>query len=245
MSEIIKTEAVVLNKIDYRDTSVIASLYTEDLGKISAIVKGARSTKSKIGRIVDPLNHLRLIIYKKETRDVQLVSDAEIISHLARLKENLLALKYSYAIIELVHKLTPVEEQNKKIFRGIVRILSLLEKGDEKPQILFGKFFLFLMKETGYEIQIEKCSVCARLDLKNMMNGFNWDTGILCAECKEEKIDNYRIKPELFDYLNCLKSNKLVPAVSDSAINDANNFFETYLKFHVPDFKEIQTFKSF
>jgi recombinational DNA repair protein (RecF pathway) len=101
------------------------------------------------------------------------------------------------------------------------------------------------MKETGYEIQIEKCSVCARLDLKNMMNGFNWDTGILCAECKEEKIDNYRIKPELFDYLNCLKSNKLVPAVSDSAINDANNFFETYLKFHVPDFKEIQTFKSF
>jgi len=32
MSEIVKTEAVVLNKIDYRDTSVIASLYTEEFG---------------------------------------------------------------------------------------------------------------------------------------------------------------------------------------------------------------------
>jgi hypothetical protein len=31
MSEIVKTEAVVLNKIDYRDTSVIASLYTEEV----------------------------------------------------------------------------------------------------------------------------------------------------------------------------------------------------------------------
>ena len=191
MSDIIKTEAVVLNKIDYRDTSVIASLYTEELGKISAIVKGGRSAKSKIGRIVDPLNHLQIILYKKETRDVQLISDAEIISHFARLKENLSALKYSYVIIELVQKLTPVDEQNKKTFKGIVRILSLLEKCEERPELLFGKFFIFLMKETGYEIQLEKCSVCGRSDLKNMMNGFNWDTGILCVNCKKEKVDNY------------------------------------------------------
>jgi DNA repair protein RecO (recombination protein O) len=245
MSEIIKTEAVVLNKIDYRDTSVIASLYTEDFGKISVIVKGGRSSKSKTGRIVDPLNHLQIILYKKETRDIQLLSDAEIISHFARLKENLSALKYSYAVIELVHKLTPVDEQNKKTFKGILRILSLLEKGEEKPEVLFGKFFLFLMKETGYEIQLEKCSVCGRSALNNMVCGFNWDTGILCVNCKEEKVDNYRIKPELFDYLNCLKTSKLTPAVSDSIINDANEFFETYLKFHVPGFKEIQSFKSF
>jgi DNA repair protein RecO (recombination protein O) len=245
MSEIVKTEAVVLNKIDYRDTSVIASLYTEDFGKISAIIKGGRSTKSKIGRIVDPLNHLRIILYKKETREVQLLSDAEIISHFTRLKENLAALKYSYAVIELVHKLTPVDEQNKKTFKGIVRILSLLEKGEEKPEILFGKFFIFLMKETGYEIQLEKCSVCGRTALKNMTIGFNWDTGILCVNCKGEKIDNYSMKVELFDYLNCLKSHKLAPAFSDSVISDANKFFETYLKFHVPGFKELQSFKSF
>jgi DNA repair protein RecO (recombination protein O) len=148
-------------------------------------------------------------------------------------------------VIELVHKLTPVDEQNKKTFKGIVRILSLLEKGEEKPEVLFGRFFIFLMKETGYEIQLEKCSVCARSDLKNMMLGFNWDTGILCVNCKEEKVDNYRINPELFDYLDCLKNNRLVPTSTDPIINDAIKFFETYLKIHVPDFKEIQSFKSF
>ena len=160
MSEIIKTEAVVLNKIDYRDTSVIASLDTEDLGRISAILKGGRSPKSKTGRIVDPLNHLQIIIYKKDTRELQLLSDAEIISHFSKLKENLSALKYSYAVIELVQKLTAVDQQNKKTFKGIVRILSLLEKGEEKPEVLFGRFFIFLMKETGYDIQLQKCSIC-------------------------------------------------------------------------------------
>ena len=92
---------------------------------------------------------------------------------------------------------------------------------------------------------MQKCSVCGRTDFNNMTLGFNWDSGILCVNCKEKKVDNYRINPELFDYLNCLKSNRLVPASTESIIIDANKFFETYLKFHVPDFKEIQSFKSF
>ena len=245
MSEIIKTEAIVLSKLDYRDTSKIANLFTEDFGKISVIVKGGRSNKSRMGRIVDPLNHLQIIIYKKESRDVQLLSEAEIISHFSKLKENLSALKYSYAVIELVYKLASDFEQNKKTFSGIVRILSLLEKGDEKPDVLFGRFFIFLMKETGYEIQLSKCSVCGRTDLKNMILGFNWDSGMLCVNCREEKVENFRINPELFDYLNCLKYNRFIPEMSNTINNYVNKFFESYLQFHVPGFKEIQSLKSF
>ena len=47
MSEILKTEAVVLSKMNYSDTSIIASLFTEESGKISAIIKGARTAKSR------------------------------------------------------------------------------------------------------------------------------------------------------------------------------------------------------
>ena len=39
MSEIIKTGAVVLSKLDYGDSSVIVSLYTKEKGKLSAILK--------------------------------------------------------------------------------------------------------------------------------------------------------------------------------------------------------------
>ena len=52
MSEIIKTEAVVLSKMNYGDSSNIASLFTEDLGKISVIIKGARTVKSKYGKML-------------------------------------------------------------------------------------------------------------------------------------------------------------------------------------------------
>jgi DNA repair protein RecO (recombination protein O) len=245
MSEIIKTEAVVLSKINYGDSSIISSLYSKNSGKMSVIVKGGRSSKSKIGMMVDPLNHLEIIFYKKESRDVQLLSGAEIISHFHHLKEDLDRLKYSYAVIELVKKLSPENEPNKKIFDGLVRILSLFDSSNEKPEILFGRFFLFFVEEVGYELQLFKCSVCGKVDLKNKILGYNYDKGLLCEDCKTENINNYEINPELFDYVLCLKTNKSIQSVNIFTIKNANNFFENYLKFHITGFKGIQSFKAF
>jgi len=245
MSEIIKTEAVVLSKINYGDSSIIASIYSKDSGKMSVIIKGGRSPKSKIGMMVDPLNHLEIVFYKKESRDVQLLSGAEIISHFHHLKEDLERLKYSYAVIELVKKLSPENEPNIKIFKGIVRILSLFDSSNESPEILFGRFFLFLIEEVGYQLQLFKCSSCGKDDLRNKILGYNYDRGLLCEECRIENINNYEISSELFDYLYCLKTNKSIQSVNDSTIKNANNFFETYLKFHISDFKGIQSFTAF
>lgn len=97
MSEIIKTEAIVLNKIKYGDTSMIATLYTKDFGKLSGIIKGGRSSKSKIGSAVDQLNHLEIILYKKDTREVQLISNASIISHFPGIKNEFKKLQYALA----------------------------------------------------------------------------------------------------------------------------------------------------
>ena len=245
MSEIIKTEAVVLSKINYGDSSIIASVYTKDSGKMSVIIKGGRSPKSKMGMIFDPLNHLEIVFYNKESRDVQLVSGAEIISHFHHLKEDLEKLKYSYAIIELVKNLSPESEFNLKIFKGIVRILSLFDSSDERPEILFGRFFLFFIEEVGYELQLFKCSVCGKDDLKNKILGYNYDRGLLCEDCKTEIINNYEINSELFDYFDCLKTNNSIQSVENNTIKSANNFFENYLKFHISNFKGIQSLKAF
>jgi len=245
MSEIIKTEVVVLSKINYGDSSIIASLYSKDSGKMSVILKGGRSPKSKMGMMVDPLNHLEIVFYKKESRDVQILSGAEIISHFHHLKEDLEGLRYSYAVIELVKNLSPENEPNLKIFKGIVRILSLFDSSNESPEILFGRFFLFFIEEVGYQMQLFKCTLCGKDELKNKILGYNYDRGLLCENCKTENINNLEINPELFDYLLCLKTNKSIQSVDNYTIKRANNFFENYLKFHINDFKGIQSFKAF
>ena len=244
MSEIIKTEAVVLRKSNYGDSSSILSLYTFEFGKISAIIKGGRNPKSKMGMIADPPNHIEIILYKKDTREVQFLSGAEILAHFPQLKENLDSLKFAYAVVELVQKLTPEDEPNKRIFNGLIRILSLFNSSDEKPEIIFGRFMLFFIDELGYGIHLYKCSICESTELNNKELGYNLERGLLCENCKREHIDNFKINMELFNYLLCLKTNKRIE-IRESTIRNANDFFELYLKYHIPDFKGLQSLKSY
>jgi DNA repair protein RecO (recombination protein O) len=81
MSEIVKTEAIVLSKMNYGDSSSIASLLTEDLGKISVIVKGARSPKSKYGKIVDPIELFISCSLQKGIRELQLFQELILSEH--------------------------------------------------------------------------------------------------------------------------------------------------------------------
>jgi len=244
MSEIVKTEAIVLSKMNYGDSSSIASLFTEHLGKISVIVKGARSPKSKYGKIVDPFNYLAVVLYKKESREIQLLSQADIVEHYPNIKNDLNKLGYAYGVVELVKNLLADHEVNKKIFRGTLKILSRLNSGEEKSEITFGRFFMFLLKETGYEIQLDSCSLCG----KQKFDGdvfYNFEKGLICGECKNTVVDNYDINLELLRYLNCLKTNESAETFSNLIFRKAIAFMENHLKYHVPDFKGISSLKLF
>lgn len=242
MSEIIKTDAIVLSKMNFGDTSSIASLFTEDLGKISVIIKGARSPKSKYGKIVDPINYLSVVLYKKESREIQLLSNADIIEHFTDIKNDLKKLGYAYAVVELVKNLLAEHEVNKKIFKGIIKILKKLNSGDEKEEVIFGRFFFFFLKESGYEIQVNNCAICGKENFEYRVY-YSREKGFICNECSKSVIDIYDINLELLKYLICLKSNESVNNFSNLIALKAITFMENHLKYHVPDFKGLTSLK--
>lgn len=244
MSEIIKTEAVILSKMNYGDTSNIISVYTKDYGKLSVIIKGARSSKSKSGLIADPPNHVQIVIYKKDTRDIQILSSIDMISYFPKMKEDIGRLRFSFAIIELVKKLTPENETNLRLFNGLSRILSLIDSSDENPKILFGRFFLFFLKEIGYEVQLGKCASCGRNDLTEENLGYNFELGVICGNCSGKNRIDFTLSQELFNYLLCLNYNKSAEIYKEFTFDKAIIFMERYLKFHVPDFNGIQAFQT-
>lgn len=245
MSEIIKTDAVVLFKLNYGDTSSIVSLFTESEGKISAILKGSRSPKSKIGRVVDPLNYIQIILYKKVTREIQILSNADLISYFPKIKQDLESTKYSFAIIELVNNLTLEGDHNRKLFKGLVKILNLIEQRNEHPAILFGRFFIFFLSELGYELAVDHCGICGNNLTADSVSAYNQHAGFICSDCYKSHSDNEFISAELFNYLSCLKFNKKLNAFNQTTIDNLILFLERYLKFHVQDFKELISLKLY
>jgi DNA repair protein RecO (recombination protein O) len=245
MSEIIKTEAVVLQRIKYGDTSIIVTLFTKDYGKLTAIVKGGRNPKSKLGLIVDTFNYLQIVFYKKDSREIQLISSADIISHFPNLKSDLDYLRYAQAVMELVKNLSVEHEVNLKLFNGVVRIFSLMDEAKELAAILFARFFMFFLSELGYQLQLGQCSSCGKKELSKSELSYNYELGIFCSDCQVNIKESFHINAELFVLLICLKSNKNIPEMSIGLIDKAISFMERHLKHNVPEFKGIQSLNVF
>ncbi|MGE5432007.1 MAG: DNA repair protein RecO [Syntrophomonadaceae bacterium] len=246
MSEIIKTEAVVLSKMNYRESSTIATFYSKDLGRFSGIIKGARSPKSPVGHKIDSFNYLQIVIYKKTGREIQLVSQAELISYYPRIKEDLTKLKYASSVLELVLALTVEEEANERLFRGIVRILNLFETSNRKPGILLIKFIVFILKESGFEIQFERCAVCGKeIGAGEKKYYFNFEKGMVCSTCIHELTGSLSLSPELFQFITGLSNIGTEEKIDSGEIDKTLNFLEKYLKYHVPEFKGIKSIHLF
>lgn len=243
MSEIVKTQAIVLRKIDFGNTSKIAQFYTEDFGKISAIIKGARSPKSKIGAMVDTMNLLQLVLYKKETREVQLVSEIDLIKHYPHIRDDYERFICASAIIELLANLTLENDHSKKIFEGTVRIFSLLDSSNEYPKILFAKYFFFFLKEIGYEFQLNNCNVCGKNLRADEPSSYNFETGMMCYECRKDRLTNFNFDEELFNLLLCLNTKQNNIKYKDEDLSAIIKMLEKFLMYNVHEFKGIKSLK--
>src|ERR1035437_10057921 len=229
MSEIIKTQAIVLRRINFGDSSKIATFYSEDFGKISAIIKGARSSKSKTGFLIDTTNLLQIVLYKKETRDIQIVSDVDLIKSYSHIRDDYEKFTHASAILELLTNLTLENEQNKKLFEGTVKIFSLLDGAGNNPKLLFAKYFLFFLKEIGYELQFQNCSICRKpLDTEESVS-YNYENGMICSECRKDRLIIYDFTKELFNLMLCLNSKNYDIRYGEKELDLIIQFLERFL----------------
>jgi len=245
MSSIIKTKAFVLRKLDFGDTSKIATFYTKDFGKVSGIIKGGKSSKSKIGKAVDLINFLEIIFYKKESREIQIVTQADLIEYYPKIKDDFEKLKYASAIIELVMKLSVENDPHSRLFKGLERILERLNNENTLPILLFAKFYRFFLAEIGYGLTTDKCTGCNK-SLKES-NGvfYNYELGFMCNECSSNHMIFFEFSSELFNQLTCLTMQNIKCSYKENDLQKIILFFEKYLTYYVDEFNGLNSLKIY
>lgn len=238
MSRIQKTTGVVLSVIKYSDSSKIANIYTKDFGRVSMIVKGGRQKQSKSGMAVDPLNAIEIVFYNQPQREIQTLTEAQIINHYPVLREDFDRLKYGLACVELIAKVTLEHEVNTRMFQGIVRILERINLASESPLISFLRFFLFVLEESGFAIILDECSLCSNV-VNRLPAGFTWQQGFICNDCLEAHPAVTKIDAELFNLFYCLKSGKAVNVFSESQLGKCYQLLERFAAYHLPELKGL------
>ncbi|TCD48108.1 DNA repair protein RecO [Chlorobium sp. N1] len=159
---IVKTRAVVLREVKYRDQSKIVTLYTREFGRLSAILKGARNPKSRLAGIFTAGNVLDTILYQRPEREVQLVSDASLVSCPMSAGADIERFGVLYALIDLVRRSTGHDGGNPRLFALVESTLLELNREGAAYRRLHAWFLLRFISLEGFAPELSRCVLSGR-----------------------------------------------------------------------------------
>lgn len=146
---IAKTDAFVLKTIKYGETSKIVTLFTKDFGKLNAIVKGARNYKSKYCGTLESMNYISAVMYIKENRELQFISNAEYKKSFSNILSDFEKLKSAFKIIEILNRSVLNNDVNKTLFDVLLNTISNLNYSEKNTDLFVLNFQIELAKILG------------------------------------------------------------------------------------------------
>ncbi|HUN65635.1 MAG TPA: DNA repair protein RecO [Bacteroidota bacterium] len=254
MSEIIRTDAVVLRSIDYRETSKIVTLYTRHAGRMGVLVKGARQKKNPFGSTLEPLSYISAVIYTKEGRDLQLLTAADFRKMFRSLPAALDSLAPALAILEIVNRVTHDGEENHPLFDLVVGTLSALDESLAPPPFLLAYFEFRLAAVLGFRPQMDACASCGKAPSAGRPEdlwAFDHSRGaILCSDCADGQAAADTISGATVALLGLFLAQPPEVAVRPGNLSEVSaaavkNAAWRYLRYHAHGLRDLAAEKIF
>lgn len=175
------TEAVVLSRKDFRETSILATFYTKGFGKIKGIVKGIRAERSKYGSAAELFTLNKIVFYEKSKSEFNNITQCDLIDGLFGIRKYLSAIAYAAYISELADLLTEPNEADEEIFELLRRSLKLLSE-KEDPIKVTRIFEMRFLANLGFAPTFENCNNCGSDISQKAKFSFRYG-GMLCERC--------------------------------------------------------------
>lgn len=248
-----------MKSMRYRDSSKIVTFYTRRYGKIKGIAKGARDTKSKFGASLEPMTLASLVLYKKEQRDLQLISQCDIVQPYKRIHAEMERMSIALSILELMNQVTHDEEENVPLFSLLVETFDNLESAEKNFQNFFFAFELRMAAFFGFAPALQKCAACGKPIEFDDSASFLFDLnkgGFYGQECAL-KFDGNMLRQGLKIRISALTAKVLerllhadlpsVSALNDKPViwNELDETLRLYLQYHFEELKPLKTREVF
>jgi len=200
-------EAVVLRHVDYGEADRLLTLFTRQLGKSRAIVKGARKITSRKAGHLEPFTYVNLQLAKG--REIPLVTQAETIDAYLPLRDDLVLTSQASYVIELVDRFTYDEgSDSTAIFRLLTETLSRLANRSE-PWLAIRYYEMRLLDHLGFRPKLFECANCGS-EIQAEDQFFSYAAGgVVCpASSKHEDLgrsERLQLRPITLEALRYLR----------------------------------------
>jgi DNA repair protein RecO (recombination protein O) len=171
-----RDEGVVLRTWKLGEADRIVVILTRAHGKVRAVAKGVRKTRSKFGGRLEPTSNVALQFY--EGRELDIVTQAETIDHFRAIRDDLDRFGRASAMLEAVDQLAQEREVNVRLYQMLLGALRTLAA--RNAPLVVPAFFFKLLALEGYRPIVDECAACGE-DAE--LVAFDVDAGgLLCRQ---------------------------------------------------------------
>ena len=171
-------EAIVLRTTPYGETNKIVTLYTERLGKVAVIARGARKPRSKFTSCTQPFTIGLFVAYMG--KGMGHLQQGEALYSLRKMREDLDKSAAAAYLVELVEKTVEDRRPSPSLYGLLKRILLALEDGDD-PESYTRFLEVKLLPVLGLYPVLGQCTNCGAKE-----GEFRFsirENGLLCHRC--------------------------------------------------------------
>lgn len=184
-----KAMALVIRTTDFSETSRIVTLWTRELGKARGLAKGGRRLKSNFDVALDLLNVCGIVLLRKSSGSLDLLTEARVEERFPQLRKDLGALNAGYYVAEMLNDWTQDFDPHPLLFDEALVTLRTLGQ----PGVLTGPclahFELVLLRELGYGLALDFCAECGETLTGQGLAFSAAGGGALCSRCQPMQRD--------------------------------------------------------
>ena len=173
----------VLAALPYAEADKIAQLYTLQLGRIQALVKGVRKPKSKLASALDLFNESGFSLHKGRSGHLFVLSQAKVFHTYPELKEDLSGITTLQVLADiLIHSFHDSEPQTE-VYSLIQKTLEALRSKQGQPELVLTAFTVKLIDLLGHPFELAACAECGTPLEGKKAHLVPHRGGALCEDC--------------------------------------------------------------
>jgi len=186
MARTARTEAVILRSFRFGEADRVLHVYTADRGRVGAVAKGVRRTKSRFGARLEPLSHVELMLHQG-SGELCTVTGVSLIRSHHEIREHAYSLAIGLIGSEAMLRLFTEQEASERAFTALTRFLDALDElpssAPSAPRLdpLALSFQLKLLWLSGYMPHLDSCVECGAAE--ELVGYLPAAGGAVCRSC--------------------------------------------------------------
>ncbi len=195
----------VLSSFPYAEADKIAQLYTVQLGKVRAIVKGARKPKSKLASALDLFNESSFSLHKGRSGDLYVLGQAKVLNTHSNLKKELKGITALQVLADVLIQAIHDTEPHLEVYSLIKETLAALGAHPGSAELFLTAFTLKLVDLSGYPLELEACAECGASLQRKSAHLIPHRGGALCGDCCPSGPTRLKVSPAGLEVLKKLR----------------------------------------